>query len=862
MGINLKKLLTVIPVLLFSALGIAAQPLLTLPEAFEADTGTLPNGIEYFLVRNPGSKGVADFALIQKGAVLSERSKAALSVLPHFQNTPPYQYLAKLGVGYRDYGYLQSAEGSVTYHFEDVPVDVPAVRDTALLMLFDIAGEYPYAQAVVVSGDIDKAAVLERMNVFSMMITPRQVLPERDSYDWKPSDAIRFRYSVTPQQDEAVISAVYSSPRTPRSEMKTVLPLVTDLFMRELGEIVKDRLAAAFREENLPVAGIAFGYRGSADGPGAERMTVSVTTGKDSVDAAAAVMGRVLAELDVRGAELTEFQSAKDALLSSADAGRTALSNSDWVSRCSSAFLYGAGLASPEDVNEFFSTRKIASVRELELFNGFVSALVDSTFALTLHCAAPEGSVERTAVTSAFVSGWKAGEVAPDAGGSIALRGDTLGLAVPSARVKLKSRVPEPVTGGEMWTFSNGMRVVCRKVGHDGRFSWGFLLNGGFSEVPGLERGEGGFISDMLLTERIGPMPGRTFLKMLGANGVDFHPSVSLSDLRITGSAPSRKMELLLKSLLTVAGQREVDAESYAYYRESEKLRLSVERKLQKGIDAVVDSIVSPDYRFTPAKCAQALSDDLPLRAEEYFSSTFSRCGDGVLVLVGDIDLQRLKKILPKYLGGFRTGGMPSARPQIQYAPRSGWSTYTVEAAESGVGNGDPSITVSASAPLTLNIGRYMSFRVALRALEASMASALADTGMYAEVSSDFTMMPSERMGVVITCRPADTDGLPADVVQEDPLKVLGAVRKALSELSAGQVSASFLKTAKAALLAEFAAASVDPGRIVDTALMRFSAGKDMTTGYKDSINAVTPASVQEIFKALGEGSKVEYVIY
>lgn len=864
MRFGLKKLFTVAVFAFLWSFRPAAQPLATLPKAPEVETGTLPCGIDYFLVTNPVSKGVADFALVRKEAALSEGSRAVLSSLPHFQNESPYQFLAKLGAGYSDYGYIRSSKGSVTYHFEDIPVDVAAVRDTALLMLFDIALTWPYEQAVVISGDIDKASVLDRMKVFSMMLTPRLKLPEQPPYEFKANSEIRFRNSVTPVQETATISASYSFPRTPRSDMNSLVPLVTDLFVREFGVIARARMETAFIEDGIPLAGLDFQYRSSTDTPSAEQITISATVGKDNVGEAASIMGRVLAGMDAGGAGLSEFQEARDAMLSSAAAGRTTLPNSAWVGRCASAYLFGSGLASRKAVNEFFASRNITSLRELELFNRFVSALIDPAEALTLHCTAPEGVADRASVISSFSSGWTAGvsEPAAEASSQGTHRGDTLTLAVPRSKVKLKKTAQEPVTGGELWTFSNGMKVICKKTDGQGRFSYGFLLNGGFSSVRDLQPGEGGFIEDVLLTERIASMTGRSFSRMLEANGIELHPSVGVADLRITGSAPASRIELLLKSLAAVAGKRECDSTAYGYYRDSEKLRLSLERKKQAGINAVVDSIMSPGYKFTSSKFVSGLSDDLPVRAEEYFESVFPRCDDGILVLVGDIDLFRLKKLLPKYLGAFRTGGTPSARPQIQYTPRSGWSTYTVETAESDVGNGDPSITVSATAPVAFNIDKYMAFRVALKALKAGMSAALADAGMYAEVSGDFTLVPSERLNVTITCRPADVDGLPSDVYPADPLKVLGAVRRALAGLSSGPVDPALLKRAKASVLAECTAAVSDPESIVDLALLRWSGGKDLVSGYKDRINAVNASAVQEIFSILEEGSKVEYVIY
>ena len=162
--------------ILTSSLG--AQSLPSLPAASGVVTGTLPNGISYYLVSNPSVKGHADFALVQKGPVREDVSRAALADLPHFQSGKPYQYLAKLGVGYDNFGYIRSTEASTTFFFHDVPVGQAAVRDTTLLLLFDISETCPYEQAIIVSGDIDKAVVRERMAVFSMMVTSRERLPE------------------------------------------------------------------------------------------------------------------------------------------------------------------------------------------------------------------------------------------------------------------------------------------------------------------------------------------------------------------------------------------------------------------------------------------------------------------------------------------------------------------------------------------------------------------------------------------------------------------------------------------------------------------------------------------------------------
>ena len=843
-------------------LSLGAQQLPSLPAASGVVSGTLPNGIAFYLVSNPSSKGRADFALVQKGPAREELSRSVLAELPHFQGERPYQFLAKLGSGYNNFGYIRSTEASTTFFFHDVPVDQEAVRDTTLLLLFDISETCPFEQAIIVCGDIDKAKVRERMDVFSMMVTQRSRLPEPDAYEWKPSEAPVLRFSQTGPQDEATVTVRYSSPRTPREAMNTAQPLVTQLFAEELGAIVRDRLEQAFRAGGIPLARSGFRYRGSDRGPGAELYNFTFTTGKDDLLRATEAVGAVLGGLDAHGASLREFQGAKDRFLSSL-APSSSIPNEEWVEKCSSAFLYGAGITDPAYVSEFFSSRNIASQRELELFNDFVSALLDPARALTLRFEAPEGRPGADALEAAFAVGWASAAAGTVVQEFLMNQGDTLGLYVPKARSKVKQTVPEPMTGGEMWTFANGMRVIFkRSTDAKGSFSYGFLLNGGFSDVPGLAQGEGGFVADMLSLSDVGGLSGAAFRRMLDSNGIGFEPAVSLTDLRITGRAPSRKFQLLLKSLLTLSHDRTVNRDAYEYYRACERLRLSMDRRQHDGINAVVDSIMCPDFRYMAGKTLPGLSDDLPERAEQYFSGLFSRCNDGVLVLVGDLDPYMLKKILPKYMGGFVTGGRPSARPQVDFNLRSGWSTYTVEAADSEVGSGEPCITVAESALMPFSLERWYSFRVAAMELQKRLAGALAGTGMYAEVSDDLELFPVERMTVRIVCRPAEEGGLPADVVAEDPLRVLGVIRGALAEFSASGPSSASLAASKATFLAGLETAMTDPAFLVGAALARYSVGKDLVTGYKSKAGAVSAESVRSILSALDSGSKVEFVVY
>lgn len=858
MRINFKQSLAISVILPMLSFSLGAQGLPALPEASEVVTGTLPNGISYYLVTNPEVKGSADFALIQKGTPSEEASRAALAALPHFQSLSPYQYLAKLGVGYKKYGFIESDGQSASYRFEGVPVSQQAARDTALLMLFDISETYPFEQAIVVSGDIDKGAVQERMGVFSMMVTPRAKLPEHDAYEWTPSNSLEYDFVKTPPQKEAVVRLSYSSARTPRGAMNTLQPLMTELFAREFGIIASRRFERECRKAGIPLASVTPTYVGSARTPGAESCGLTFVTAAAEPLSAMERLAAILLDMDAHGVTAQELQLARDRILSEQAGAAVTLSNREWVDKCAAAFLYGADLASPQTVKDFFSSRNIASQRELELFNEFVSALLNGEKGLSICYEGPDDCLSRDGLISLFAPG-DAGDV-PDT--SIAVNfSDTLGLYAPSVRAKLKRAVPEPVTGGELWTFSNGMKVIFKRTDvRKGSFSYGLMLNGGYTAVEGLARGEGGFVGDMLGICDVAGLSGHSFADLLAARNIGFDASVSLTDLRITGTASSSDFHLLMKSLLTVANDRRVNAYEYDYYRKSELLRRSVASKSQEGVNTAVDSIMCPQYVYSPAKIAEGLSDDLPSRAEAYFARQFAKCDDGVLVIVGDLDPFMLKKALPKLIGGFPTGGQPSVRPQIDYTLRSGWSTYTVEADSDGVG--EPGLDVAQSALIPISSGSFMTFLVTVMELEKKLSSALAGTGMYAEVTPEYTLSPSERLTVRISCRPAESRGLPLGVEPEDPLRTLGVVRSSLAGFAGESPSGASVNASKAVLQTSIEAALKQPSFLVDAALMRYSVGKNLYSGYKNSLNAVTPESVREMAATMEDSCKVEFVIY
>lgn len=841
-----------------------ADSLPVLKQASEISTGKLPDGIRYYIVTNPSSKGYANFALVQKGRADKDAARVALASLPHFQKCKPYEFLASKGIGYTRKGYVRFQGQSAIYDFENVPVFESAASDSTLLMLFDIASGFNGEQAIIVSGDITQKALADRMYTMSLAVGVRGNSPIEPPYVWDPSKKLQVAKASNSTSGVGTVSLSFSAPRTPYAQMNTLQPLVSQMYAKELGYILTRRVEKSFHEASIPFVATRFRHRDSAASAADETYSFSVSTDKNKLKEATKILASIISNIDTWGVGADEFRDAKDRLNTEAkkEIGRRNYSNATFVEKCISAYLYGSNLAAPSTINQFFSSKVMEADREVELFNNFIAALFDREKGATLRFASPDSGLDSEMLAQVFRKSW-------DAAAKEALfekytvgYGDTLSLYKAKGGVqKVKSSTPEPVTGGQLWTFSGGMKVIFKDSGKSGEFNYALMTRGGYASVPGLIAGESAFVPDMMSLMDVAGMNAMDWRNMLTANGITMKYDVSLSDMRIFGSAPSSKLQLLLKALVSLSTNRKVNRKTFDFYKSGEELRQELEKVSQQGINTVIDSIMCPDFFYSRTKSMRCLRDDLPERTEEYFKDQFSQMGDGVLVLIGDLGEATTQKILGKYIGGFNVGEGFSVRPKVQYQLRSGWSTYTIDGAKSLVGTGEPCVNVAMASLMPFSISSYMSFKVAVSVLRKSIVKALAPLGMYAEVNERIEIFPKEKVTVFVNCKPCRADGLPDGVAPADPLSALGVLRSAISQACYSKISDSDLKGYKESLTNRMASEIAVPENLVNYALMRNSEGKDLISNYAGHIKSVTAQKVQEILKQLDGGCKVEYVI-
>lgn len=832
-------------ILCFVMLGISismpAQKLPVLQKDAAITKGELANGISYYLVADPSMKGVADFALVRKGLCDTLSARKELSSLPHFNKTIPHEFLSRKGIGCRPEGYVSYSGDVTVFRFDDVPMFDAAAADTTLLMLFDIIASQPYKHAVIVSGDIKPADIMEKMNVFALMVPSRNPSYKQAEYSWVPSDATSW--SFTPSET-ASVEVDFRSPRTPADQMNTIQPFISELFATELSDVVRNRLHETLASRGIPVSRMDIDYLGSSSSPGDEHFRVRLEMSEDQIIPASMALASTLAGIGTNGIGPDEYRTVREYTLARMS---RAMTNDERIRQCISSYLYGSDLTTTATKAKFFSSRNIALDSELNLFNGYSKALVSNTENATVRWTGSLEDYDEWIYQMMFKSTWSGiSMLEKPAYVWKVSAGDTAGFHMGN-KSKLKTSVPEPVSGGEMWTFNNGMRIIYKKMPSGGRVNYSMMVKGGFSTVKDLPRGEGAFFSDMLGLHSIAGLSGEDFFKVLKANGIEMDAAVSVSDMRIFGSAPSDKLSLVMKALLSVANERKADGSRFDNYRTMTLPMLK---------SAVLDSLMYPEYDYSEAKSPSGLTKTTLTDAEAFFSKVFLRCNDGVIVLVGDLPSEALQKSLVRFMGGFRVSKSVAVKQPVSYRLRSGASTY--------YGTGSPvSISIGLAAARPFSTENYMAFRIAALALNRKLSGTMAAQGFSVRMSQSFKTFPQETMELVFDLAPVPEEGLPEGISggSSHPEEALLAARKTIEEVFSNPVNPAELASCKSLLTNEYSTMMADPGNYADAILMRYSAGKDVLTGYADRIKGVTAENVKATFGALSEGMRIEYVV-
>ena len=858
---------------LLSSIIMPAQNLPVMAPDKAVKTGTLPNGTGYYIVSNPAIKGIADFALVQKTGTdnLDDTSsfkavsiaREALSVLPRCGGRSVQDFFMSHGVNPGRDGFVKVTGDATEYRFSNVLISKSEVLDSALLVLLDMVDRVsdaedpflkkwysPSDQVIVVAGDVDASSVADKMKMISYM-TPSSASSPRKDYVWEGKDTAV--YSAVPAVHDSLASftMVWNSARTPREYMNTVQPVIYEMFLAELGMLSEEYIKDGLRGRDIPYAEVRSGFRTSVQSSDDEEFAISVSVAPRDFQEAVKAVAEAVGRIDAGRTDVRDLMRMKRICM---DQGKEQIlqpymSNSEHVDRCLSAFLYNGSLASLKTKVDFLAGRVLADTTELRLFNNISSALLDPEKNLTVSYTSP---VSEDSVRALLNDGWKAGAGFADNKKRFTAD-DILPYVYEGEKIKVVEKA-DPMSKGLEWTFSNGFKVVYRRMPAGKKMYYNLAFNAGYSSVENLAKDEGGYVSDYFLMSRICGMPGEDFRSVLASEGMTMEMYVGLNATMISGCADDNDLDFMMNALLSAVYDRRPDKDAVRYYESCEPLRHARRMDSASQMVSKVNEIMCPDYQYGSHKALEHISPDLSERAEKFFSNLAKHPDDGVLILVGDVEPSALKKKLLAYVGHFESDGMTLRKPLVRYQPASGWSTYTVEGDRN-------SVDIALSVPLTLTADNYMAAEIVSMVLKKHLADAIAETGMYLDLSHECRIYPNERVNFHISLNEISENGFSSETTRSGSIEALEIVRSVLSGSRGVEVSKEEVEAFKGQIKAGIEMEMKEPFYWLNVISRRRLAGKDFTTSYDARIKSVTADKVKSIIAKLNEGTRVEYIV-
>lgn len=695
---------------------------------------------------------------------------------------------------------------------EDVIVSSETALDSSLICLMRKVAEdrIPADQAIIVSGDVNSSSILTKLRHMSLMVDSSipASLPE---YFWDGDSRVVSSCRKDTVKGLASVMFEWDAPRAPANYMNTVQAVVYDRTVWEFGELTARCIRRNLRKLNIPVADVSYRHSGRTEGFSDERFALEVIVNEADAERTNKLVLSVLKALDMGEAHADDVAISETGYLNYLErmAGRSVSDNSEFVRLCRDAYLYNSPLAREKERLDLFRSKDVSEKVRTEMFSEMASALmdIDSTFLPV------EVFMEDVMLS------------------------DTLGLPGPFSKTKLRGSRKDPFSGGYLWIFANGIKVIYKKMPTNRNLYYSLSLNGGFGNVEDLERGEGACMSDYLDCCWIDGMKGRYFKHLLMLSGMTMESRVDMFSTVISGKVRDRNASLMMKALLAVANNSSHDADEAGYQVRCERLR----GKWLSGLDAraELDNIMCPGFRYTSFRTDDGLRDDTFAKAQELLSHLMSRVNDGVLVIVGDMDEDDLRKLLQEYVGGFRVKDNVVRRLDIPYHPVSGWSFYNVE------GDVDAAY-MTASCRMPMTAANHYTTELAAMLLERKARKALEGRGLDIKVSYNRGIYPDERFSVMLK--------LDGPCNRKDMI----ALRSVLSD---GAVDGAELASCKEYLKNAYDLQMKAPEYWLRVIPLRHLEGKDFTTSYAAKIDAVSADQVNEVFQMLEAGSGVEYII-
>lgn len=674
---------------------------------------------------------------------------------------------------------------------------------------------------IFVTGDFKKEDILARMQHLSV------VLPSHTS-EWKRAD--RPAWEDTPptlqvqetEDGHAMLTYTLYHPAIQENHHATIIPIIVERSWAMFGRILGRRMECVLEASCIPHGGVSTSFRMAKGLENHHIFTLRTVVEKKDVPSASARLCRVLEDLRNGQVSVSEVEAASQAYLF----GRfqkdiRPVSPSALARRLFNAYLYNNDLAPEKEKTVFFTSRKYEASDDKKRFDRFATQSIRiPTF----------GSMGNEKIDFSLDS-------LPTLNGPVLHFADTMSFPGKDKACKIVRSITEGTTGGSMFFFENGTRVIYKQKASGKRVYFTYVFDGGISL---LENPQGAaWTEDIFYAGQINGYRTKDYLSLLSAGGIDLHFTASHSALTLEGSCEEKKVSSLLKALIVLTGHWKVDEKDWNYftrcaqipfYRDDfQRTRLQVSRKLH------------PNFAWDMDKSDVTPTTESLREVARLIRGSFRSTQNATLFLQGEIAERRVQSKLKHFMGLF---------PVDEKIGNPHLTTMLTVSGTTIVGDVAPEkpILIACAFNYSTGLDQQLIKEIALEMVQNQLRTNLAPLKIRCRVGEQIIYQPIENVELFIR-------------LSGSGIEALHIVNETLREIGNGKVPEAAFKRAVADILARSQAQEVSPFYWRDIMFNRFVYGKDYHNRVKDRLGKLTREEVSRFCAQWARAGRVEYVM-
>jgi len=535
------------------------------------------------------------------------------------------------------------------------------IGDTAIInnFAYDTLRAYyhrwyrPDLQSIIIVGDVDVNKVESRVKEMWKDI-PKRVNPAvRQTYPVYPNDKPLVAILTDDEAKNCRVQIQYRHSPMPDRIKASMTGYMMQLTYSLIENMVSDRLDELATKADAPFAAGYVGYGEEVRPVDVFSLIAIPSEGKEEV--AFAALLEEAEKMKRYGFTQSELDRAKLNLLSFYEKAyneRNKTKNDAYVKEYIDNFLNFSPVPGIEW--EYKNSKELLSILSLDMVNEVAAKFVTDKNQVVTMTGPKKETVKFPSENRVLqmLTDIKTADVQPYQEKVI----DTNLIEDKLKAQKVKSVDYNPVIDGVTeWVLGNGLRVILRptQLKEDEILVYGFSY-GGTSQVPNLnDLYSASLCSSIASSNGMGKYSQTDLGKALAGKRVSLRPTVGTYEESFSGNSNVKDFETLLQLIyLTFKGTRKDDESYEALMNQYRAVLANADKDPSRAFSDSVRNVVNNYHPRSFSMTLDRLKNVSQDRALEIFDARFEDPKDFTIYFVGNLNLESVKPLVEKYLGG------------------------------------------------------------------------------------------------------------------------------------------------------------------------------------------------------------------